>query len=411
MPIVSIRVSFVGDGSLTYIQAVLAEAPPNSQAATWVQGKFLKTLKEAVTLPSPPHAATWRSAFQNIQNHTIHYLAPGHGRDDDPGVGVLLDLCTTNDITLDIGTESSFQIDGPTIVGAASEKWMPNPNLTTIVRGIATSSTLTDWHRLIEREYGQSAVSQVRPWNSETWSVYGVARALDFPLSLRAQPNPQSALRSTERLREVIQRLRAPDGCPWDIAQTHESLRPYLIEESHEALAAVESGDDSKMAEEFGDVLLQVVLHAEIGRQRDGFTWADVIEAITSKMIRRHPHVFGESHVESVDDVMNQWDRIKASEKSLPNDPIEGVSNALPSLAFACAAVHALRKSGTELTHSQSDQDMLQALKCPTDPSIVGDALIWMVSNADATGIDVDLALRDANLRLRHRHTHGNASA
>ena len=411
MPIVSIRVSFVGNGSLTYIQSALAEAPPNSQAATWVQGKFLQNLQEPLLLPAPPHVATWRSTFQNIRDHTFHYLAPGYGRDDDPGIPVLLELCTDSDITLDIGAESSSQISGPTLVGAATEKWLPNPNLTTIVRGIATSSTLTEWQRSIATEYGESVVAQVRPWNSDTWIAYGEACALDFPLSLRAQPSPQSALRSIERLREVIRRLRAPDGCPWDIAQTHESLRPHLVEESHEAIAAVESGDDSKIAEEFGDVLLQVVLHAEIGRQRDGFTWADVIEAITSKMIRRHPHVFGEAHVESVADVMNQWDRIKASETILPNDPIEGVPNALPSLAFACAAVHALRKSGTEITHRQSEQEMLQALKCPTDPSAIGDALVWIVSNADAQGIDVDLALRDANLRLRHHHTHGNVSA
>ena len=120
--------------------------------------------------------------------------------------------------------------------------------------------------------------------------------------------------------------------------------------------------------------------------------------------------MFGEAHVESVADVMGQWDRIKTLEKNLPNDPIEGVPHALPSLAFACAAVHALRKSGTVISHSKSDQEMLETLKCPTDPSAIGDALVWIVSNADAKGIDVDLALRDANLRLRHHHTRGNAS-
>lgn len=409
MPIVSINVSFVGDGSLAHIKSALAEAPPNSQAATWVQGNFLSNFTEALLLPGPPHTETWRSSLQSIRSSQLHYLAPGHGRDDDPGVAVLFDLCDASNITLSVGTESSFQMSGPTLVGPASETWTPHSYLTTVVRGIAESSSLTDWHQLIATEYGEPVVFQVRSWNSETWLDYDPSRTLEFPLSIRATPSPQSALRSTERLREVIRRLRAPDGCPWDLEQTHESLRPHLVEESHEALAAIESGDDSKMTEEFGDVLLQVVLHAEIGRQRGGFTWGDVIETITSKMIRRHPHVFGKAHVETVDDVMGQWDRIKASEKSLPDDdPIGGVPETLPSLAFACAAVHELRKSGTAITHSQSSQEMLEALNHPTDPSALGNALVWIVSKADANGIDVDLALRDANLRLRGHYTRGD---
>ena len=405
MPTVSVRVSFVGDGRPARIKSILTETPLNFQAATWVQGEFIENLRELLLLPAPPNVARWRAAFEECPSQVIHYLAPGEGRDDDPGTLVLLKLSAHSDIALDIGPESAFPITGPTVVGAASEKWLPNPDLTTIVRGIATRSTLKEWRHTIAAEYGEDVRSQVRPWHSDVWITDDANRVPDFPLSLRAQPNPQSTLRSTERLREIIRRLRAPDGCPWDIAQTHESLRPYLVEESHEAIAAIETGDDQKIAEELGDVLLQVVLHAEIGRQRDGFTWADVVEAITSKMIRRHPHIFGESHVESLADVKDQWARIKASEKTALNEPLDTVPGALPSLAFACAAAHALRKSGREVTHSRSDEEMMFALKSPTDAAAIGDALVWVAAKADAKRIDLDLALRDANLRLRHRHT------
>ena len=111
--------------------------------------------------------------------------------------------------------------------------------------------------------------------------------------------------------RQVIATLRSPQGCPWDREQTHESLKKYLIEEAYELLEAIDEQDDDHIVEELGDVLLQVMLHAQIGEDEGYFSIDDVIESITSKMIRRHPHVFGETEVENADEVVANWQEIK----------------------------------------------------------------------------------------------------
>jgi tetrapyrrole methylase family protein/MazG family protein len=118
-----------------------------------------------------------------------------------------------------------------------------------------------------------------------------------------------------EKLAAVQARLRAPEGCPWDREQTHESLRTYLIEEAYEVLEAMESGDDKKFADELGDLLLQVLFHADIAREDGRFDVVDVIRAIHDKMIRRHPHVFADGTAKNSAEVLRNWDRIKAEER------------------------------------------------------------------------------------------------
>src|SRR5207245_9512622 len=118
-----------------------------------------------------------------------------------------------------------------------------------------------------------------------------------------------------EKLVAVQARLRAPDGCPWDREQTHESLRTYLIEEAYEVLEALESRNDAKFAEEMGDLLLQIVFHSQMAQERGGFTISDVIREIHDKMIRRHPHVFGETRAKDAADVLRNWEQIKAEER------------------------------------------------------------------------------------------------
>jgi tetrapyrrole methylase family protein / MazG family protein len=118
-----------------------------------------------------------------------------------------------------------------------------------------------------------------------------------------------------ERLVELQARLRAPEGCPWDIEQTHLSLRTYLIEEAYEVLEALESRDDGKFAEELGDLLLQVVFHAQIATEEGRFTAADVVRGIHQKMVRRHPHVFGEQSAHNAAAVLKNWEQIKTEER------------------------------------------------------------------------------------------------
>src|SRR5580704_522318 len=118
-----------------------------------------------------------------------------------------------------------------------------------------------------------------------------------------------------EKLAAVQARLRAPDGCPWDREQTHASLRTYLIEEAYEVLEALESGDDAKFAEEMGDLLLQIVFHSQIAKEEGRFTVSDVIREVHDKMVRRHPHVFGEKHAKNAAEVLKNWEQIKKEER------------------------------------------------------------------------------------------------
>src|ERR1700720_2277689 len=131
------------------------------------------------------------------------------------------------------------------------------------------------------------------------------------PVSL---PNEKPYSPGIESIFEVVARLRAPDGCPWDREQTHESLRPYLLEETYELLEAIDSKDDAKIKEELGDLLLQVAMHAEIAAQEGRFAAAQVSEAVAAKMVARHPHVFGTTSVANADEVLRNWEHAKGDE-------------------------------------------------------------------------------------------------
>ena len=115
---------------------------------------------------------------------------------------------------------------------------------------------------------------------------------------------------------ETIATLRAPGGCPWDMEQTHESLKPCLLDEAQEVLEAIDAKDDENLCEELGDVLLQVVMHAQIAAEEGRFTMEDVIRGVNDKMIRRHPHVFGDVKVDSLEDQLKLWEEIKKQEKN-----------------------------------------------------------------------------------------------
>ena len=134
------------------------------------------------------------------------------------------------------------------------------------------------------------------------------------------------------KLVEVVARLRAPDGCPWDREQTLESIRPFTLEETYEVLEAIDAGDDAALAEELGDLLLQVILYAQIAADEGRFDLIPVLSGLTAKLIRRHPHVFGEEQADSSDQVIRNWDRVKQQEKPRKS-AIDGIPAALPALA------------------------------------------------------------------------------
>lgn len=192
-----------------------------------------------------------------------------------------------------------------------------------------------------------------------------------------------------QELLKTMRRLRAPDGCPWDIKQTHLSLRPYLLEEAAEAVDAISSGDTNAMAEELGDVLLQVAFHAVIAEQENSFNYDVIEESIVDKLIRRHPHVFSDTEVKDADEVVANWQTIKANEKKEASP----VPNSLSALMRTSELYK--HKSWQTSTHEELVKKS-QALE-PTSESIA-DLLIGIVGFARENGINAELALRDALL-------------
>jgi XTP/dITP diphosphohydrolase len=203
----------------------------------------------------------------------------------------------------------------------------------------------------------------------------------------------------------VMGRLRRE--CPWDAQQTHQSLAPHLLEETYEALDALESGDPDHVREELGDVLLQVVFHAEVASERSdgtGYTIDDVAEGIAAKLIRRHPHVFGDVSVSGPDEVKLNWDAIKAAERQArsgaPGSALDGVPFGQPALALAAQLQRRAERAG--VPGGLAD---LADLAAGTDgaPSELGAELFALVARARAAGLDPELELRAAARAYRDR--------
>lgn len=198
----------------------------------------------------------------------------------------------------------------------------------------------------------------------------------------------------------VMARLRAPDGCPWDREQTHETLLRYLIDETYELIEAVERGDDAHIAEELGDLLLQVVFHAQMGTDAATFDIDDVADEIVRKLIRRHPHVFGGVEVSGAEEVVANWDVIKRAEKSR-DGALEGVPSGLPALAYAAKL---LRRAGKR---SVPGDEARLGVTLPSEPdeaeARLGDILMSIVSLSRGAGVDAETALRKAARRFGDR--------
>jgi tetrapyrrole methylase family protein/MazG family protein len=216
-----------------------------------------------------------------------------------------------------------------------------------------------------------------------------------------------------EEFVRIIARLRAPDGCPWDREQTHTTLGKHLIEEAYEALATIEAGDDAALADELGDVLLQVVLHAQIGAEDGIFTIDDVVESISTKIRRRHPHIFGDVMVEDSAEVMRNWDAIKREEKPHPS-VLGEVPNTLPALMLAQKISRRAAGAGFEWDDLDGVWDKVHEeiaeLKA-TDPGSaeaadeIGDLLFTIVNVARKMGIDSESALRGTCAKFVRRFT------
>ncbi|CAB5109118.1 unannotated protein [freshwater metagenome] len=198
------------------------------------------------------------------------------------------------------------------------------------------------------------------------------------------------------RLREVMDKLRSPGGCPWDAEQDHESLLKYLLEESYEFIEAVENKDRTSMQEELGDLLLQVYFHSRMAEEDadNPFNVEDVAKTVTDKLIRRHPHVFGGTKVESSSEVLENWEAQKAAEKGR-SSIIDGVPLAQPALPLAAKVLYRMNKLNFEL-----EVDKPTKISEQLNQDQFGDLLLGLIAQAVDLGIDPEAALRTATKSL-----------
>jgi tetrapyrrole methylase family protein/MazG family protein len=260
-------------------------------------------------------------------------------------------------------------------------------------------------------------------------TTVGALTDADFATRLYLAPVPADVRQASPwALPWISARLRAPDGCPWDREQTHESLRRHLLEETYEVYDALEGGATPALAGELGDLLLQIVLHAQLAAEDGVFDLTDVYEAIGSKIVRRHPHVFGDAHAATAGDVNRQWEQIKKVERAAaadetasgsgaagaaepPKSALDGISRSMPALAASQemqeraanlgydwptvdGIVDKIREELDELLAAESDEHRREEL---------GDLLMVVVNFGRRHGIEAETALRAGNEKLRRR--------
>jgi MazG family protein len=266
-------------------------------------------------------------------------------------------------------------------------------------------------------------------FGSEDGTTVGELGASDLaqPLYLAPVP-PVGDAASPWGMPWISNRLRAPDGCPWDREQTHESLRNHLLEEAYEVYDALADGATPALAGELGDLLLQVVLHAQLAAEAGVFDLTDVWSAIATKIVHRHPHVFGEAEARTASDVNRQWERIKAAERAVaadetgeeaPRSALDGISRSLPALAASQemqeraanlgydwpsidGVLDKVREEVGELVEAEDDAHRAEEL---------GDLLFVLVNVGRKTGVEVEAALRAANEKFRRRFRHVELAA
>jgi len=224
------------------------------------------------------------------------------------------------------------------------------------------------------------------------------------------------------RFVELIARLRAPGGCPWDREQTHESVKPLTIEEAYEVAHAIDDKDDGELASELGDLLLQVVFHANIAQERGAFRLRDIIERVAEKMVRRHPHVFGDDLAATSGEVLRNWEAIKAQERAQKGKDdasmLDSVHKGLPAVMEAFQLTTKASRVGfdwpsAEAALAKLDEErseLREAVSTQADARLVaeevGDLLFVAVNVARLAKVDPESALKGANRKFRRRFRH-----
>ena len=252
----------------------------------------------------------------------------------------------------------------------------------------------------------------------ENVSLYEIDRSTNIGLLTLLYIPPLEQGTSFEAFQEVVATLRAPGGCPWDQEQTHQSLRPHLLEEAYETLAALDSEDPLQMAEEFGDLLLQIVLNAQIGSEGGGFSMVDVLKGIYDKIIRRHPHVFGDEQMGDVNKVLKNWEKLKADERKTNGEVkkglLDGVPLALPALVQAQEYQDRAARVGFDWPVIEGVLEKIVEeigeIKRAENPAAlvdeIGDLFFALVNLARWKQVDAESALRSTNMKFKQRFAH-----
>jgi tetrapyrrole methylase family protein / MazG family protein len=228
-----------------------------------------------------------------------------------------------------------------------------------------------------------------------------------------SEPNPTAGA-AFGKLVEIMQRLRAPGGCPWDREQNFDTIKPYLLEETYEVLDAIDARDWPALAEELGDLLLQPVFFAQMAAEAGHFDIADSLHAINEKLIRRHPHVFAAGDAKTADDVKRRWDEIKAEEKPERKGLLEGIPRALPALVEAQQIASRAAGAGfdwenVEQVFEKLEEELDELREASSAEQIegeLGDLLFVIVNLARFFKVDPEQALRKTNAKFRRRFGH-----
>jgi len=354
----------------------------------------------------------------------VVYAVPGHPLVGEASVQRILDLADQQDIGVRVVEGLSFiesvltclgldalaglQLVDATILAALHHPGL-NPDLPALIAQLYDQSLASDVKLTLMNLYpDEHLVTLVRGAGTDrvqvlTAPVYELDRQpdVDHLTSLYVPPLPRPS--SLEAFQDTIARLRAPGGCPWDREQTHQSLRPHLLEETYETLAALDADDTDALREELGDLLLQIVLQAQIAVEAGEFSLAQVIEGVDAKIKHRHPHVFGDVVVADVAGVMHNWEEIKREEKG-KHSLLGGVPRSLPALARAQAIQKRVARVGFDWPDAEGviakiaeeAAELREAQGGKEREEELGDVLFSVVNLARWLNVDAESALRGA---------------
>lgn len=315
-------------------------------------------------------------------------------------------------------TENLSLIYAPTLAGQYHPTFPPH--MPALVHGIDSVELLAKVQSLLALVYPASHLIHLGD-EEITLADLLTKPPSNYPASLYVPPlGPNTSL---EEFQELIAHLRAPDGCPWDREQTHQSLRRNLIEETYEVVDALDANDPIAMQEEFGDLMVQVALHAQIASEAGEFRMADVLHGIITKLIARHPHVFGDVQLGDAEAVIANWENLKAAERKQQGTEkglLDGVSAALPALSQAEAYTTRAARVGFEWPNIEGvlgdvaeeiQEFRAEAAGSAEQEAEFGDILFALVNLSRWLKIDAEAALRAANARFRKRFAFVEAGA